>query len=45
MGAPLITCAKEQQYTVIRFLLTEGLRVAEIHQRLSEQHGDSVLLQ
>ena len=38
-------CTKEKQRPVIRFLWTEGVSGAEIHQRLSAQYGNSVLPQ
>jgi hypothetical protein len=45
MAAPAITCTKQQQLRVIKFLLAEDVRVAEFHQRLSAQYGNSVSLQ
>jgi hypothetical protein len=45
MAAPLSVCTKEEQRSVIRFLWSEGVSGAAIHQRLSAQYGNSVLLQ
>ncbi|PNF23181.1 hypothetical protein B7P43_G02737 [Cryptotermes secundus] len=45
MAALLSVCTKEEQRSVIRFLWSEGLSGAAIHQRLSGQYGKSVLLQ
>ena len=45
MADPLSVCTKEEQRSVIRFLWSEGVSGAEIHGRLSAQHGNSVLLQ
>ena len=43
MAAPVAVCTKEEQRAVIRFLWSEGVPGAEIHRRLSTQHGDSAL--
>ena len=43
MVAPLALCTKEEQRAVIRFLWSEGVPGAEIHQRLSTQYRDSAL--
>ena len=43
MAAPLAVCTKEEQRAVIPFLCSENVSGAEIHRRLSTQHGDSVL--
>jgi hypothetical protein len=45
MAAPLSVCIKEEQCSAIRFLQIEGVSGATIHQRLSAQYGNSVLLQ
>jgi transposase len=45
MNAPLAVCTKEEQRSVIRFLWSEGVSGAEIHRRLTEQYGNSVLSQ
>ena len=44
MAAPLEVCTNEEQRAVIRFLWSEGVPGAEIHQRLSTQYGDSAPL-
>ena len=45
MAALLSVCTKEEQCSVIWFLCSEGESGAAIHQRLSVQYGNSVLLQ
>jgi len=43
MAAPLATCTKEEQRSVIRFLSTEGVKPIEIHRRMNVQYGDARL--
>jgi len=43
MAAPLATCTKEEQRSVIRFLSSEGVKPIEIHQRIKVQYGDACL--
>jgi histone-lysine N-methyltransferase SETMAR len=45
MAAPLATCTKEEQHSVIRFsfLGSEGVKPIEIHQRMEVQYGDACL--
>jgi len=43
MAAPLATCTKEEQRSVIRFLSTEGIKPIEIHRRMKDQYGDACL--
>jgi hypothetical protein len=43
MTAPLAVCTKEEQRAVIGFIWSEGVSGAEIHRRLSTQHGNSAL--
>jgi len=43
MAAPLATCTKEEQRSVIRFLSSEGVKPIEIHRRLKFQYGDACL--
>jgi len=43
MAAPLATCTKEEQRSVIRFLRSEGVKPVEIHQRMKVQYGDACL--
>jgi hypothetical protein len=45
MAGPLSVCTKEKQHAVIRFVSAEGVPGAEIHQRPSEQYGNSALPQ
>jgi hypothetical protein len=40
MAAPLRTCTKEEQRSVIRFLISEGVKPTEVHQRMKVQYGD-----
>jgi len=43
MAAPLATCTKEEQRSVIRFLSSEWLKPIEIHRRMKVQYGDAYL--
>jgi len=43
MAAPLATCMKEEQRSVIRFLSSEGVKPIEIHRRMKVQYGDACL--
>jgi hypothetical protein len=43
MAAPLSTCAREEQRSVIRFLSSEGVKATEIHRRMEVQYGDACL--
>ena len=43
MAAPLPTCTKEEQRSVIRFLRSEGVKPIEIHRRMEVQYGDACL--
>jgi len=43
MAAPLATCTKEEQRSVIRFLSSKGLKPIEIHRRMKVQYGDARL--
>jgi hypothetical protein len=45
MAAPLVTCTKEEQRYVIRFLITEGVKPIEVHRRMKVQYGDACLSQ
>ena len=40
MAAPLATCIKEEQRSVIRFLSSEGVKPSDIHRRMKVQYGD-----
>ena len=42
-AAPLVTCTKEEQLFVIRFLSSEAAKRIEIHRRMNVQHGDAFL--
>jgi hypothetical protein len=35
MAAPLVTCTKEEQRSVIRFLISEGVKPTEVHRMAS----------
>jgi len=43
LAAPLATCTKEEQRTVIRFLRSKGVKPVEIHRRMKVQYGDACL--
>ena len=43
MEAPLATCTKEQQRSVIRFFSSEGVKHIEIHRRMKVLYGDARL--
>jgi len=43
MAAPLATCTKEEQCSVIRFLRSEGVKPIKIHQQMEVQYGDIYL--
>ena len=43
MAAPLATCAKEEQRSVVRFFSSEGVKPIEIHRRMKVQYGDACL--
>jgi len=43
MATALATCTKEEQLSVIRFLLSEGAKPIEIHRRIEVQYGDQCL--
>jgi len=43
MAAPLATCTKEEQRSVMSFLSTEGVKPIEIHRRMEVQYGDACL--
>jgi len=41
MAAPLATCTKEEQRSVIRFLSSEVVKRTELHRRIKVQYGDA----
>jgi len=43
MVAPLATCTKEEQHSVICFLSSEGVKCIEIHRRMKGQYDDACL--
>ena len=43
MAAPLATCTKEEQRSVICFLSSEALKPIEIHRRMNVQYGNACL--
>jgi hypothetical protein len=45
MAAPLETCTKEEQRSVIRFLTSEGVKSIYIHRRMKAKYGDACLSQ
>jgi len=42
-AAPLATCTKEEQRSVIRFLISEEVKPIEINRRMKVQYGDACL--
>jgi hypothetical protein len=45
MTAALEVCIKEKQHAILHFLLSEGMKEAEIHQQLAPKYGQNSLLQ
>ena len=43
MAAPLATCTKEEQRSVICFLSSEGVKPIEIHRQMKVQYCDACL--
>ena len=43
MVAPLATCTKEEQHSVIHFLRSEGVNPIKIHRRMEVQYGGACL--
>jgi hypothetical protein len=43
MAAPLATCTKKEQRSVIRSLSSEGVKPIEINQQMKVQYGDACL--
>jgi len=43
VAAPLATCTKEEQRSVVGFLSSEGVTPIEIHRRMKVQYGDACL--
>jgi hypothetical protein len=43
MVAPLATCTREEQRSVIRFLSSEGVKPIEIRRRMKVQYDDACL--
>jgi len=43
MTAPLATCIREEQRSVIRFLSSEGMKPFEIHRRMKVEYGAACL--
>jgi hypothetical protein len=41
MAAPLRTCTKEEQLSVIRFLINEDVKPTEVHRRIDLQSDQS----
>ena len=44
-AAPLETCTREEQRSIVRFLRSEGVKPIEIHRRMKVQYGDACLSQ
>jgi hypothetical protein len=43
MAAPLATCTKEEQHSVIRFLSSEVMKPIEIRRGMKVHYGDACL--
>jgi len=43
MAAPLATCTKEEQHSIIHFLSNEGVKPTEIHRRMNVKYGNACL--
>jgi hypothetical protein len=43
MAAPPENCTKEEQRSVITFLWSEGVKLREIHRRMTQQYGGSCM--
>jgi len=43
MAAPLATCTKEEQHSVICFLNSEVEKLIEIYRQMKVQYGDACL--
>jgi len=43
MAAPLATCTKEEQRSLIRFLRSEGVKPTEIRRQMEVQYGDACI--
>ena len=43
--APLATCTKEEQRSIILFLSSEGVKRIEIHRQMKVHYGDACLSQ
>ncbi|GFG37329.1 hypothetical protein Cfor_07772 [Coptotermes formosanus] len=43
MAAPLETCTRDEQHSVICFLSSEGVKPTEIHRRIKTQYGAACL--
>ena len=43
MTAPLVECTKQQQRSVIQFLISEGVKPIEIHRRMKLKYGDACM--
>jgi hypothetical protein len=43
MAAPLVECTKQQQRSVIQFLISEGVKPIEIHRRMKLKYGDACI--
>jgi hypothetical protein len=41
MAAPLRTCMKGEWCSVVRFLISEGVKPIEVHRRMKVQYGDA----
>jgi hypothetical protein len=45
MTAPIEDCIKDKQHAIIRFLVSKGMKGAEIHRQLAAKYGENCLPQ
>jgi hypothetical protein len=43
--APQEICTKDKQHAVVRFLVSEGMKEAEIHRQMAAKYGQNCLPQ
>lgn len=43
MASTLLTCIKEEQRSVLRILLSKGMKLIEIHRQINVEYGESCL--
>jgi hypothetical protein len=45
MTAPLEVCTKDEQRAIVRFLVSRGMKGAEVHRQLAAKYGQNCLPQ